>query len=285
VLNKLVGVIKYFYTRLFKIRMTNFRGGFLLLNDSQYNSSWDNERSIEVPLIQNAYESLGISKFNKDEINVLEIGNVLSNYEKKLNHDIVDKYEKGPRVKNVDFLDFKPKKKYDYIFSISTFEHIGYDYTEKLNLKKAIKALRKVLTMLKPKGKAYITIPVGFNKALDKEVMKGIKCYNTIAFKRTCNWGNDWEQCSVAEAAKCKYGEPFPNANAIFVLFKDLNKYDVTIDSEEMILIGALLERTIEATYLEDGDFDKTINVCEKLLEKVIPLLKKEIEFEGGINN
>jgi len=278
-MNKLVGAIKYFYSRLFKIRMTNFRGGFLLLNDSRYNRSWDNERSIEIPIIQEAYESLGISKFNKEEINVLEIGNVLSNYEKKLTHDIVDKYEKGPRVKNIDFLDFKPQKKYDYIFSISTFEHIGFDYGEKKDATKALKALRKVMTMLKPKGKAYITIPVGFNEALDEEVVKGIKGYYTLAFKRTCDWGNAWEQCSIKEASKCKYGEPYANANAIFVLFKDFNKYNLEIDSEELILISSILQRTIEACYLEDGDFGNTIRVSKGLSKKMTPMLKEEMDF------
>lgn len=261
--------------------MTPFRGNYLLLNGDKYNSSWDNERSIEVPLIQDAYDSLGISKFNKDEINVLEIGNVLKNYEKKLKHDVIDKYEKGPEIKNVDFLDYKTPKKYDYIFSISTFEHIGYDYGEKSDPQKALKALRKVLTMLKPKGKAYITIPVGFNKALDKEIVKGIKGYNLIAFKRTCDWGNAWEQCSVEEAAKCKYGSPYQNANAIFVLFRDLNNYNIKIDSEEMTLMASLLQRVIEATYFEEGDFENTIRVTKLLMKKIKPLIEEEIEYVG----
>ena len=261
--------------------MTNFRGGFLILNDSRYNNSWDNERSIEVPIIQEAYESLGISKFNKDEINILEIGNVLKNYEPKLKHDVIDKYEKGSGIKNVDFLDYKTPKKYDYIFSISTFEHIGFDYGEKSDPTKALKALRKIHTMLKPKGKAYITIPAGFNIELDKKVVKGIKGYNTIAFKRTCNWGNAWEQCSVAKAAKCKYGEPFPNANAVFVLFKDLNKYKLEIDSEEMLLVASLLQRTFDAVYFEEGDFDNTIRICKGLGQKIKPLIEEEIKYVG----
>jgi len=278
-LNKLVGLIKYLYTTNWTVPMTNFRDGYLLLNRNKYNRSWDNERSIEVPLIQEAYESLGISKFNKEEINVLEIGNVLSHYEKKLNHDIVDKYEPGPQVKNVDFLDYKTPKKYDYIFSISTFEHIGFDYGEKSDPTKAIKALRKVLTMLKPKGKAYITIPVGFNTKLDKIVKNGIKGYNLIAFKRTKDWGNSWEQCSIKDASKCKYGKPFANANAVFVLFKDFNKYKLAIDSEELILISSILKRLVESCHLEEGDFDSTLRVSKGIGQKLTPMLKEEMEY------
>jgi len=264
--------------------MANFRNGFLILNDSRYNISWDNERSIEVPLIQNAYDSLGISKFNKDEINVLEIGNVLKNYEPKLKHDVIDKYEKCPGVKNVDFLDYKTPKKYDFIFAISTIEHIGFDYSEKSDPTKALKALRKVLTMLKPKGKAYITIPVGFNTKLDEIVKNGIKGYNLIAFKRTCNWGNAWEQYSIKEAAKCKYGTPFPNANAVFVLFKDFNKYKLEIDSEEMLLIISALKEIQEACINNDEDFLNIERVLNGIIPKFIEKIKEEKEFLVGPN-
>ena len=263
--------------------MTGFRSSWLILDENKYNRSWDNERSIEIPLIQEVYESLNISKFNKTEINVLEIGNVLSNYEKKLNHDIVDKYEKGPRVKNVDFLDYKTPKKYDYIFSVSTFEHIGFDYGEEKNIDKALKALRKVQSMLKPKGKAYITIPVGFNKELDKVIVKGIKGYDTLAFKRTKNWGNTWEQCSVTEASKLKYGEKYENANAIFVLFIDLNTYKIQIDSEELIVLASILRELKISCIDSDESFNNTSRVCDGLMPKFRAMIEEEKEYREGV--
>jgi SAM-dependent methyltransferase len=281
-MNKLVGVIKYFYTNYWVAPLLNFRGGYLVLNRNLYNKSWDNERTIELPLIQNTYNSLGINKFNKKEINILEIGNVLKNYEKKLKHDVIDKYEKGPRIKNIDFLDYKTPKKYDYIFSISTFEHIGFDYGEKQDATKPLKALRKVLTMLKPKGKAYITIPVGFNQSLDDEIIKGVKGYNLISFKRISNWGNKWIECPPKEAYKLKYNSKYPNANAIFVLFRDMKKHKLEIDSEELVLIASTLKQLQENVH--GPEYKNVRRVLNYLLPKVGKLLDDEVKFVGGIN-
>lgn len=284
-MNKIFLPIKYLYTTILKIRMTPFRGSHINLENSKYNRAWDNERSIEVPLIQNAYESLGINKFNKNKTNILEIGNVLSNYERKLSHDIVDKYETHPQIKNVDFLDFTPNKKYDYIFSISTFEHIGFDCGEKPDASKSTQALKKVLKMLKPKGRVYITIPVGFNIKLDKAIVGGIRGYNTIAFKRTCNWGNAWEQCSIEDASKYKYGTPYPNANAIFVLFRDMNKYNIVLDSEELLCLAGELKEIYEYTKKNQNEFSNEKRILGGIIPKLFEKIREEQKFIGSEQN
>ena len=58
--------------------------------------------------------------------NIFEVGSVLSHYF-PINHDVLDKYEKGHGVINQDVVDFKPHNKYDLIVSISTLEHVGFD--------------------------------------------------------------------------------------------------------------------------------------------------------------
>ena len=112
--------LSYIYYRLFdKSKIFKFQGQFYTYFDHPYNTTLDNERSIEIPII---------SKFlseNKDD-NILEIGNVLSHYF-NFEHDVVDKYEKSEGVTNEDVVDFKSSKNYSLIISISTLEHVGWD--------------------------------------------------------------------------------------------------------------------------------------------------------------
>ncbi|MFK5282271.1 hypothetical protein ACI3PL_22195, partial [Lacticaseibacillus paracasei] len=54
---------------------------------------------------------------------ILEVGNVLSNF-MPCNHIVVDKFEKASGVLNVDIVDYRSTHKFDFIISISTFEHI-----------------------------------------------------------------------------------------------------------------------------------------------------------------
>ncbi len=110
---------------------------------NEYNTTWDNERCVEVPVINNIINEFLKNKNKK----ILEIGNVLSNYFKK-QWDILDKYEKGFGVINKDILNFNPNVKYDLIVSISTLEHIGFDdfpFDSGEKILKSIEYIRKSL--------------------------------------------------------------------------------------------------------------------------------------------
>jgi hypothetical protein len=85
----------------------------------EYNTTYKNERAVEIPIFKNILDANSNKK-------ILEIGNVLSHYF-KINHKVVDKYEKSPGVINKDALTYQSKNKYDLILAISTFEHIGFD--------------------------------------------------------------------------------------------------------------------------------------------------------------
>lgn len=54
-------------------------------------------------------------------------------------HDVVDKYEGAPGVRNVDVLDNEDGD-LDYVASISTLEHVGWDEQER-DADKALRAL------------------------------------------------------------------------------------------------------------------------------------------------
>ena len=123
---------------------------------NRYNKTWRNERSVEIPIVKyflrNPYEF------------TLEVGNVTKNYYKN-EYIVIDKYEKGPEVTNVDILDYKPKEKFEKIIAISTLEHVGEDVNKP---ELAIDAIKHLQTLLSASGEILITIPAGFNTPLEK---------------------------------------------------------------------------------------------------------------------
>jgi hypothetical protein len=173
---------------------------------NMYNSTWRYERAVEIPIIMG---------FIGENTNVLEIGNVLSHY-CDFRHDIVDKYEKYPGVVNEDITEYRTNQRYDLIASISTFEHIGYDEEQK-DENKILKALECAKNLLKPGGKVIVTLPVCYNKPMDKMLFDGrIKFDRTICLSRSgyC----EWEQVGgFDEIRNAKFNEPYPQANALVV--------------------------------------------------------------------
>lgn len=119
------------------------------------NTTWKNERAVEVPIIWEIVKDY-------QGKSILEVGDVLSHYF-KVKHDIVDKYEKADGVINKDILDYKVKEKYDLIVSISTLEHIGFDERTR-DPTKTLKAMKHLKSLLKKGGKLIVTVPVGFNR-------------------------------------------------------------------------------------------------------------------------
>src|SRR5438874_1202932 len=89
-----------------------------------YNNFRVTERSIEIPIVRYFIDTHKPSR-------VLEIGNVTKHYYDLFKDfkekDTVDKYELAYDVINLDIADFNPDKRYDFIYSISTFEHMDSD--------------------------------------------------------------------------------------------------------------------------------------------------------------
>jgi hypothetical protein len=146
-----------------------FQGKSLYYNRIGVNN-WS-ERAVEIPIAFNFLAHLD----RKEKI--LEVGNVLSNYENSLSEylglkprRIVDKFEIDINVDNVDLMDIPSQEKYDAIVSISTVEHIGQGvapseaYGERItehDLEAPLKAIAKIYDLLILGGKALITVPFG----------------------------------------------------------------------------------------------------------------------------
>ena len=122
--------------------------------------SLNNERAVEVALARDFVRGK-TGEF-------LEIGNVLSNYF-NFPHDIVDKYEIAPGVINEDVVTFSPAKSYDYIVSVSTLEHVGWDEQPREPGKLA-RSVNHLKTLLKNGGQMLVTMPLGYNPHLDEWV-------------------------------------------------------------------------------------------------------------------
>jgi len=173
-----------------------------------YNSTWANERAVEVPIFQKILATARTKK-------VLEIGNVLSHYQ-PIEHAVLDKYEVAPGVINQDLVNFSPKRKFDLILSISTLEHIGVD-EEPRQPKKATRALKRIKTLLAMQGVAYVSIPLGYNPVLDQLIFDDSKLFTAKWFLKRNSWLNTWSEAELTEVKRSKYGWPFPNANAVFI--------------------------------------------------------------------
>jgi hypothetical protein len=190
-------------------RSFRFQGESLDLFYHRYNMTWASERCVEVPIARwyVAKASPGMT---------LEVGNVLSHYG-PVQHQIIDKFERGPGVINEDITTFVPKQRYDLIVSISTFEHIGFDdEAEGDSGEKILLAIRTCVNLLSPRGRLIITIPISYNPELNELIRTDrLGATSKIFLKKYASL--DWRECGQEEALRCKYKEPFPYATAIMV--------------------------------------------------------------------
>lgn len=171
--------------------------------------TWLGERVVEIPIVMEM-----VRKYSGQDI--LEIGNVLSNHT-QFKHDVLDKYDITKGVINEDVVDFKSKKKYDLIVSISTLEHVGWDETPKDTMK-VIRAIENLKTLIvSRRGTIVITLPIGFNSALDKLLREYMIHFSKQYQLMRVSKGNEWKEVSWKEVQEVKYNAPFPFANGLVI--------------------------------------------------------------------
>ena len=114
-------------------------------------------------------------------------------------------------------MDFRPDKRYDLIVSISTLEHVGWDEKPRDNMKipRAIENMKALITSRG--GMIIITLPLGYNSALDKLLKDGIirfsEQYNLVRISK----GNEWKETSWEDLQAAKYNSPLPFANGLLI--------------------------------------------------------------------
>ncbi len=203
-------IIYYPHYKIFKSRRTFvFRGKKYNYFIHYYNRTYQNERTVEIPIIWEI-----VKEYYEKGLKILEVGNVLSHYF-PVNHDILDKYEKGKGIINLDVVEYNPSVKYDLIVSISTIEHVGYDEKPR-DPTKVLKAIENLRNLLKPNGKLIVTIPCGYNPYLDKLIKeRKLRFTEMYCLKRISK--NEWIEVKCNDLNNVKYNYPYPNANGIII--------------------------------------------------------------------
>lgn len=183
-----------------------FRGRSYAYFLGSYNTTWINERSVEIPIIRGE-----LTGAPADE--VLEIGHVLGHYG-DVGHQVLDKFERGPGIIGHDVCRYVPARRYSRIVSISTFEHIGYDDDGGSRPEDALDRCRQWLT---PDGRLTITAPLGYSRAFDRLVATGWPPAGQTSFMlRTGR--TRWHEASRQDALAVRYGRPYPYGNGLVVI-------------------------------------------------------------------
>jgi hypothetical protein len=131
----------------------------------RYNTTWRNERCIEV--------AAAINFLNENPAGrCLEFGNVLRNYGIRRPDVVIDLYEHAAGVTNVDIVDYYDSTGFQLIVSLSTLEHVGWDEHPQ-QPEKALDALKKMRSFLHADGLCLVSVPLGCNPALDEYICSG----------------------------------------------------------------------------------------------------------------
>jgi len=255
-----------------------YNGKPLYYNRIDYNNAA--ERAIEVPIAFDFLVNL------KEKSKILEIGNVLANYENTLSdylgirqRRIVDKYEVALGVDNIDVMDIPDTEKYDAIVSISTVEHVGqegYRYpTAFQDCEAPLKAIAKIYHLLKLGGNALITVPFGkLTKGIDfiqfsseylsllstkykvPERAMSISWFRRISTAiNVANPRQLWVQEKESELSNAEYNWPWPYSNglAAIALTKISNDFtlNLTLPPEPLVYNRPINEKISEDLFRE----------------------------------
>ncbi|ROR91409.1 hypothetical protein EDD33_2275 [Nocardioides aurantiacus] len=174
----------------------------------RYNYTWLNERAVELAL---AGEQLDAHAADR----VLEVGHVLGHY-RPVDHLVVDKYEQADRVLNVDVADLALDERFDLVLAVSTLEHVGLD-EDVQDPDKPGRALRTLTSLLAPGGTLWLTVPVGYNPALERELREGSHPVASLRALRRDRWRNTWREVPVAEVWEVAYDRLLYTAHGLVV--------------------------------------------------------------------
>lgn len=159
---------------------TDLQGDTATMFDHRYNVTICNERAVEVPV--------ALRFISEHHGKGLEVGNVLGHYTTPT-WDVVDKYEAGDGVSNIDVVDIEGV--YDWIVAISTLEHVGWDENPRVE-HKAVDAVRHLQHRLNIGGEMLVTVPTGHNPNLDA-ALPGLGFDVTFYSRSNTGDGNRWD--------------------------------------------------------------------------------------------
>ncbi len=200
--------VPYLYRKwLCPERTFNFRGQEYKYFLHPYNTTWRNERCVELPL---AIEYLQ----HEDPRKVLEVGNVLSHYIRSP-HIVVDKYERGGKIIAQDIVTYRDDRSYELVLCISTLEHIGFDEKPK-EPRKYKRAIQNMFSLLSYAGKLIVTIPIGYNPEIDTDLWSNQLGFDEYYYFKRIG-PETWKQSERSELKNVRYGVPYRAANGLAI--------------------------------------------------------------------
>jgi SAM-dependent methyltransferase len=189
-----------------RARSFTFRGRTMRYFYHRYNLTWSNERSVEIPIVLHEIERL-------EPTRMLEIGNVLAHYGRS-GHDVIDKYEVAPGVRNEDVVDFASQVSYDLIVCVSTLEHVGWDEPTR-DAGKIPRAIAHLAKCLAPGGRILVTLPLGYNHDLDRLLETGAIAFEEVSYLK--RGGNAWIEASWEDVRRFTFDKAPRTTKALVV--------------------------------------------------------------------
>ncbi|MGZ8845219.1 MAG: hypothetical protein ACXW3C_02035 [Pyrinomonadaceae bacterium] len=192
-----------------------FEGNQLEYFFHSYNNFRLSERALEIPIIDYFLRQ-------HDYQEILEIGNVTNHYYEYFRKafadkrkTVVDKFERGQGVLNYDIAEYAPGVKFDFVFSISTFEHMDSDRGMSPDYVAGSSRLVSVAAdnikhvgdmLLKDRGIFVVTAPIGYAPEWDMTFYSDVfeKCNFSRVRKYLFKRKDEvlWEQTKVEEGRR-----------------------------------------------------------------------------------
>ena len=176
--------------------------------DSWHNWTWLNERAVEVSIAQSALAAVEPSR-------AIEIGAVLPHYGNN-DHRVIDKYEVGDGIEQLDIFDLPAKPFYELVLCISTLEHVGWDEPDR-DAELALAACEHLKKLVAPGGELLITVPVGYHPRLDAAIRSGELAFDEVRAMRCEYPSMTWNEVAPSSVADATYDELIYRAEAVLI--------------------------------------------------------------------
>ena len=176
--------------------------------DSWHNWTWLNERSVEVPIAAAALRQTPPGS-------AIEVGAVMQHYGHS-GHRVIDKYESGPGIEQLDIFDIAPEPSYQLVLSVSTLEHVGWD-EPKRDPDLALHAIAHLKRLVAPGGALMVTVPAGYHPTLDSAIRNGTIEFSSVRALRCEYPSMVWDEVAAESTSGAKYDELIYRAEAVLI--------------------------------------------------------------------